>query len=351
MLRARYIVWVVLSLLTVFGTSGCVPSSQELQLKLKEHNIAKEVYIKNDTQGYDTYGTGKRALSTLFRAQSYSVIDIKEGYARLAALDGDLWVAVDALESEPTYLLRLSANVPSALIEIDGHPYEKGVRLPKGLYRIHASADGFLTQEFEVTLEADNEREILLEHDSTTQRDLDSEQETAQGLLERDEAEALRIAAEAEAAKIAADKEQKAKMAQRALKRANEMKKSLFIDKRQKLMWQDDEAAATIKRAWVTKANFDAKNFNDTQGESALSYCKNLRLLGYSDWRLPTKHELKSLYAQKGSLKNVSGSWYWSSSLTTSAPERAWCVYFKNGDGYSDLKNAHNHVRCVRILE
>lgn len=348
--RARYIVWVVLSLLTVFGASGCVPSSQELQLKLKEHNIAKEVYIKNNTHGYDTFGSDKKALYSLARGQAYSVIDITEGYARLAGLDGDLWVAVDALESEPTYFLKLSSNVPSALIELDGRPYDKELRVPRKLYSIKISAEGFLPQEYEIILEADYERELLLEADNTLQGELQAGQESAEVLLESAELEATRAAATAEAARIA-EQEQKLKTALKAAKRAQEIKKSLFIDKRQKLMWQDDEAAATIKRAWVTKTNFDAKNFNDTQGESALAYCKNLRLLGYSNWRLPTKHELKSLYAQKSLLKSFSASWYWSSSLTPSAPERAWCVYFKNGDGYSDLKSANNSVRCVRTIE
>jgi hypothetical protein len=162
---------------------------------------------------------------------------------------------------------------------------------------------------------------------------------------------------EAQIAQIAQIAMEEAKKALEALedeaeknraKIAREMKKNVYLDKAQKLMWQDNTAAAQMKKPWITAQNYEAENYNDTSGDSATAYCKNLTLVGYSDWRLPTKKELKNLFNQKNSLKNVSSDWYWSSSTSQSDPERAWGVYFNNGDGYSDLKSTSNYVRCVR---
>jgi hypothetical protein len=129
---------------------------------------------------------------------------------------------------------------------------------------------------------------------------------------------------------------------------AKEMKKSVYLDKDQKLMWQDNSAAAELKKPWITVENYEAKEYNNTNGDTASSYCKKLTLVGYSDWRLPTKEELKNLYTQKNSLKNVTPNWYWSGSSNESTIERAWGIYFNNGDGYSDVKSTSNYVRCVR---
>jgi hypothetical protein len=129
---------------------------------------------------------------------------------------------------------------------------------------------------------------------------------------------------------------------------AKEMKKNVYLDKVQKLMWQDNAAATEVQKPWVSAQNYERQEYNHTSGDTASMYCKKLTLVGYSDWRLPTKEELKSLYTQTNALKNVGANWYWSSTSSQSAPERAWGVYFNNGDGYSDLKSTNNYVRCVR---
>jgi hypothetical protein len=129
---------------------------------------------------------------------------------------------------------------------------------------------------------------------------------------------------------------------------AKEMKKNVYLDKVQKLMWQDNSAVTKVKKPWITVKNYKAKKYKNTSGDTAKMYCKKLTLVGYSNWRLPTKKELKNLYTQKKSLKNVSSDWYWSSSSNKNVAERAWGVYFNNGDGYSDVKSTRNYVRCVR---
>ena len=84
-------------------------------------------------------------------------------------------------------------------------------------------------------------------------------------------------------------------------------------DKNTGLMWQ--------------KATVGPMNKND-----AMNYVSGLSLGGHSDWRLPTRYELKRLYlSQCKSMMNVLNDWYWSSSLFAVDPDYAWGVAFDNG--------------------
>ena len=106
------------------------------------------------------------------------------------------------------------------------------------------------------------------------------------------------------------------------------------------LMWQDNSAAKSTKKKW----------------KSAKSYCKNLSLGGYSDWRLPSHDELLTIVdyeryypAIMPSFRNVSISGiYWSSSVYVSDKKSAWVVSFKGGDTGDYYKTDEGHVRCVR---
>jgi hypothetical protein len=57
-----------------------------------------------------------------------------------------------------------------------------------------------------------------------------------------------------------------------------------------KAVWTD----ATTGLTWSIKDN--GSSISPTQGNQ---YCRNLRLGGYSDWRLPTIDELEAIYDQK----------------------------------------------------
>ena len=104
------------------------------------------------------------------------------------------------------------------------------------------------------------------------------------------------------------------------------------------LMWQ--QTGATSKKKW----------------KDALSYCKNLSLAGYTDWRLPTIEELRSLVDhshQKPSINttyfpNAISSFYWSSTTYADYTSHAWGVYFSYGSGYFNYKNSDYDVRAVR---
>jgi len=323
----RGIIQIISCVLVIVGISGCLPFEQELQLMLNQHKITKKMYLKNDIAGYDGYEKNKKSLYSLKRGEEYEIINIKEGYARLAKsknnkLQSDVWVDIDALEIKPTYFLILTTNVSNPKIIVEGQKYESNMRLPKGDYRVDIYADSFLDKSLEIKIYDDTKEKINLDFDI-----------------------------EAEKERIAKQKAEKKRLAKEKAKRekiAKKIKKSIYIDKQQKVMWQDDTAVIKVQKPWITKANYDIKNYNDTSGDTATTYCKNLTLVNFSDWRLPTKDELKNLYNQKSSLKNVGSNWYWSSTCSENIIDRAWGIYFNNGDGYSDLKNTINYVRCVR---
>lgn len=87
---------------------------------------------------------------------------------------------------------------------------------------------------------------------------------------------------------------------------------------------------------------------------TACSWASGLNWLGRTDWRVPTKDELSSICAGKGSLSSYYGISYWSSTSYDST--RAWRVNFENGESCSTsyyLKSVvgYVYVRAVRTVE
>jgi hypothetical protein len=120
--------------------------------------------------------------------------------------------------------------------------------------------------------------------------------------------------------------------------------------------WTDPDTGLT----W-TKAD----NGSDVDWKQATTYCSNLRLGGFSDWRQPTIDELQGIYDPsvdvpgrdpdgnvvpwhaKGNLK-FSG-WPWSSSLDKNT-KFAWYFAFKSGKRLIDRLDSSKNGRalCVR---
>jgi hypothetical protein len=131
--------------------------------------------------------------------------------------------------------------------------------------------------------------------------------------------------------------------------------KEVVIDNTTGLMWQDNSEAKTVTKPWVTRANYYAGKYNDTSGDTATTYCANLTLGEYDDWRLPTHNELRSLvdYGRvRPSLDpeflNFASNGCWSSRTAANYSRYAWFVDFNRGYQGSSPKLYNYSVRCVR---
>lgn len=109
-------------------------------------------------------------------------------------------------------------------------------------------------------------------------------------------------------------------------------KNGVYVDYGKNLMWQDDLNAREIRKNW----------------DNAIEYCENLTLGGYSDWYLPNKENLETLYKQSNLLKNKLSSGYWSSTPVLGKNDSSWVVFFGSGKEAWRSKKIPLNVRCVR---
>ena len=129
------------------------------------------------------------------------------------------------------------------------------------------------------------------------------------------------------------------------------------------LMWQDDAAVSTVTKQWLTTENFNICQADtnspacyDTSGDTATTYCSNLTLGGYTDWRLPTSTELEDIvdYGKVNPaldttyFNNVVSDFYWSSSTYADLKYDAWHTGFHYGGVNFGVKYLNLYVRCVR---
>jgi hypothetical protein len=124
-------------------------------------------------------------------------------------------------------------------------------------------------------------------------------------------------------------------------------------------IWTDPET----RLMWTKK-----DNGSDVNWQKARSYCQNLRLGGYSNWRLPAIDELSEIYDAKVNIAGQMGSgspatwhvkgnlqlsgWQWSNTQGN-ASWQAWLFLFANGARYSSplTGSGLDRVLCVRPAE
>ena len=85
-----------------------------------------------------------------------------------------------------------------------------------------------------------------------------------------------------------------------------------------------------------------------TQPHQAAQYCTDLVIHGHSDWYLPARNELGTMYTNEVAIANfdTSGTFYWSSTesgSTFARPRR-----FSDGNENVLNKNFLYFVRCAR---
>jgi hypothetical protein len=103
---------------------------------------------------------------------------------------------------------------------------------------------------------------------------------------------------------------------------------------------------------WEDQTSIAQRNYSN-----AVSYCNDLTLDGYTDWRLPTIHELKTLvnYSKTspvidGNFSNTNWSstdYYWSSN-PSSYSNSYLTLKFYDGRIQSKSETSQNYIRCVR---
>jgi hypothetical protein len=142
------------------------------------------------------------------------------------------------------------------------------------------------------------------------------------------------------------------------IKAAQEAREKAALEDAGKI-WTDPET----RLMWTKKDNGSNVNW-----QKAKIYCRNLRLAGYSDWRLPAIDELSEIYDPKVNVAGQMGSgsqvnwhvmgnlqltgWQWSNSQGN-ASWQAWLFLFANGERYSSplVGSGLDRVLCVRPAE
>ncbi len=129
----------------------------------------------------------------------------------------------------------------------------------------------------------------------------------------------------------------------------------IVVDNTTGLMWADNKS---IEKRWVTQENYDLGDYNNTSGDTGVTYCSELILGEYSDWRLASVEEIQTLVNLSKSYPAVddeifhhipSSSLWWSSSSVTQASSEAWYIFLgQNGTTERFRKNESLYIKCVR---
>jgi VCBS repeat-containing protein len=105
------------------------------------------------------------------------------------------------------------------------------------------------------------------------------------------------------------------------------------LDKKHNLMWD----------------NFDHALKDSSSQEEAKTYCKNLIVKDYSDWRLPNVYELYSITSENGILAPFD-SYATKVYLSSTKIDNKTVYKVKMGDGLDHTIGENGYIRCVRSI-
>lgn len=112
----------------------------------------------------------------------------------------------------------------------------------------------------------------------------------------------------------------------------------VVMDTHRQLMWQDNDESIGVKKSW----------------KEAITYCRNLDLAGYHDWRLPYIEELFFIRDERrmdvaihNSFHKTKKEDYWSSSDVYDG-DYGWKMSFMDGNDDVVPKSSNLLVRCIR---
>ncbi len=119
-------------------------------------------------------------------------------------------------------------------------------------------------------------------------------------------------------------------------------------DYRTDLLWQDVEYTTAEADAFAANGNHEKVS----KWTEAATYCLDLTLRGYSDWKLPTRTELESILNAnntptiESAFQNTVSNGFWTSTQINSTS--AYRIDFSNATTLSTNKTESQYIRCIR---